>query len=94
MANLSNTKSARSEHDHSPGQPTKLTDEQRHQLASVLEQQQPADVGFEALSPGTLPLVAEWKKREYGVTMSVLGISAMLKRMNFSFTKGQYRCGG
>lgn len=34
--------------DHSPGQPTKLSEEQRRQLASMLEQHQPADVGFEA----------------------------------------------
>ncbi|WP_442951554.1 helix-turn-helix domain-containing protein [Paenibacillus sp. GYB004] len=61
----------------SPGQPPKLTEEQRHQLAAMLEQQQPADVGFEARYTWTLPLVAEWIKREFGVTMSVRGISAM-----------------
>ncbi|WP_438498240.1 IS630 family transposase [Paenibacillus sp. IHBB 3054] len=76
--------------DHSPGQPTKLTEEQRRQLAVMLEQHQPADVGFEARYTWTLPLVAEWIKREFGVTMSVRGISAMLKRMNFSFTKATY----
>ncbi|MEK3697974.1 MULTISPECIES: IS630 family transposase [unclassified Paenibacillus] len=76
--------------DHSPGQPTKLTEEQRKQLAAMLEQQQPADVGFEARYTWTLPLVAEWIKREFGITMSVRGISAMLKRMNFSFTKATY----
>lgn len=76
--------------DHSPGQPTKLTEQQRHQLAAMLEQQQPADVGFEARYTWTLPLVAEWIKREFDVTMSVRGISAMLKRMNFSFTKATY----
>ncbi len=56
----------------------------------MLEQQQPADVGFEARYTWTLPLVAEWIKREFGITMSVRGISAMLKRMNFSFTKATY----
>lgn len=76
--------------DHSPGQPKKLTEEQRRQLASMLEQQQPADVGFEARYTWTLPLVTEWIQREFGVTMSVRGISAMLKRMNFSFTKATY----
>lgn len=76
--------------DHSPGQPTKLTEEQRCRLASMLEQQQPADVGFEARYTWTLPLVADWINREFGVKMSVRGISAMLKRMNFSFTKATY----
>ncbi|MFK4342832.1 transposase [Paenibacillus sp. RC62] len=61
------------EMSHSPGQPPKLTEEQRHQLAAMLEQQQPADVGFEALYIWTLPLVAKWIKREFGVTMSVRG---------------------
>ncbi|WP_407944952.1 IS630 family transposase [Paenibacillus cymbidii] len=78
------------EMDHSPGQPTKLTDEQRSQLGAMLEQQTPADVGFEARYTWTLPLVAEWIKMTFGVTMSVRGISAMLKRMSFSFTKATY----
>jgi len=76
--------------DHSPGQPTKLTEEQRRQLASTLEQHQPVDVGFESRYTWTLPLVTEWIKREFDVSMSVRGISAMLKRMNFSFTKATY----
>ncbi|MNW37374.1 hypothetical protein D3C74_144150 [compost metagenome] len=76
--------------NHSPGQPPKLTEEQRHRLAAMLEQHVPADRGFEARYTWTLPLVAEWIQREFGVTMSVRGISAMLKRMRFSFTKATY----
>ncbi|WP_218095028.1 helix-turn-helix domain-containing protein [Paenibacillus solanacearum] len=34
--------------------------------------------------------MAAWIKRQFGVTMSVRGISAMLKRMNISFTKATY----
>lgn len=49
--------------DHSPGQPPKLTEEQRHQLGAMLEQKVPADVGFEARHTWTLPLVAEWIKK-------------------------------
>lgn len=78
------------EMDHSPGQPPKLTGEQRNQLATMLQRQQPVEVGFEARYTWTLPLVAEWIKQECGITMSVRGISAMLKRMNFSFTKATY----
>ncbi len=78
------------EMDHSPGKPPKLTEEERKQLAAMLEQKQPVDVGFEARYTWTLPLVAEWIKREFDVTMGVRGISAMLKRMNFSFTKATY----
>ncbi len=37
-----------------------------------------------------LPLVVEWIKMTFDVTMSVRGVSAMLKRMNFSFTKATY----
>jgi transposase len=76
--------------DHSPGQPPKLSEEQRKQLATMLEKQQPAEVGFEARYTWTLPLVAEWIEREFDIIMSVRGISAMLKRMNFSFTKATY----
>ncbi|WP_431089284.1 IS630 family transposase [Paenibacillus sp. 8b26] len=32
----------------------------------------------------------KWIKQKFGVTMSVRGISAMLRRMNFSFTKATY----
>jgi transposase len=78
------------EMDHSPGQPPILSEEQRQQLAAMLEQQQPVDVGFEARYTWTLPLIAEWIEREFGKTMSVRGISAMLRRMNFSFTKATY----
>ncbi|RED76031.1 IS630 family transposase [Cohnella phaseoli] len=78
------------EMDYSPGQPPKLNDQQRHQLAALLEQKQPVDVGFEAHYTWTLPLVSEWIKREFDVVMSVRGISAMLRRMNFSFTKATY----
>jgi transposase len=81
---------AKLEMGHSPGQPPKLTEEQRDQLAAMLEQKQPADVGFDARYTWTLPLVAEWIKREFGITMSVREISAMLKRMNFTFTKATY----
>lgn len=42
-----------------------------------------ADVGFSPRYNWTLPLVAEWIKREFGITMSVRGISAMLKRVSF-----------
>ena len=61
-----------------------------HQLDDMQEQQQPADVGFEAHNTWTLPLVAKWIKWEFGFTMNVSGISAMLKRMNFSFTEVTY----
>ncbi len=52
------------EMEHSPGQPTKLTEEERHRLAAMLEQHAPADVGFEARYTSTLPLVAEWRHHE------------------------------
>lgn len=74
--------------DYSPGQP--LTEEQRQQLSAVLEQEQPADFGFEARYTWTLPLLAEWIQHEFGQTISVRGISVMLKRMNLSFTKATY----
>lgn len=51
----------------SPGQPPKLTEEQRIQLAAMLEQKQPADVGFEArytISPGYVVMISESKYDE------------------------------
>lgn len=51
------------EMDHSPGQPPILSEEQRQQLATMLEQQQPADVGFEARYTWTLPLIANGMSR-------------------------------
>ncbi|MCR8636976.1 IS630 family transposase [Paenibacillus radicis (ex Xue et al. 2023)] len=75
---------------HSPGKPCFLNEEQHEQLAYLLIHKQPADVGFEARYTWTLPLIAAWIKQEFGVEYSVRGVSKMLKRLGFSFTKATY----
>lgn len=75
---------------HSPGKPSRLNDEQHDQLAKLLIDKQPVDVGYEARYTWTLPLVASWIQSEFGISYSVRGVSKILKRLGFSFTKATY----
>jgi transposase len=75
---------------HSPGKPPRLSDEQQKQLTEMIIHKQPADVGFEARYTWTPPLIATWIKREFGIHYSDRGVSKMLKRLGFSFTKATY----
>jgi len=76
--------------DHSPGKPRTLTPDQEQRLAEMLKSQQPSDVGFEAKSTWTLKLVAAYVKREFGQPFSEKGISRVLQRLGFSYTKATY----
>jgi len=75
---------------HSPAKPTRLNEEQHKQLIDLLIHKHPTEVGFEARYTWTLPLIASWIQREFDVEYSVRGISKMLKRLGFSFTKATY----
>ncbi|WP_240418716.1 IS630 family transposase [Paenibacillus periandrae] len=75
---------------HSPGKPPRLNEEQLDQLAELLISKQPVDVGFEARYTWTLPLIASWIEREFDIIYSVRGVSKVLKRSGFSFTKATY----
>lgn len=76
--------------DHSPGKPRFLTPEQEQQLAEVLNNQSPDASGFEAKSTWTLKLVASYVEREFGSTFTEKGISKVLHRLGFSYTKATY----
>lgn len=76
--------------DHSPGKPRTLTPEQEQHVAEMLKNQLPSDVGFEAKSTWTLKLIAAYVEREFGQTFSEKGISRVLQRLGFSYTKATY----
>ncbi|WP_159886005.1 IS630 family transposase [Paenibacillus puerhi] len=76
--------------DHAPGGPKKLTDEQERKLADTIKNKRPADVGFEARFTWTLKTIAMWIKREFGETFTERGVSKMLERLGFSYTKATY----
>nr|WP_163860055.1 IS630 family transposase [Paenibacillus elgii] len=76
--------------DHSPGKPVKLTDEQLDELANTVEKKQPADVGFEAHYTWTLQLIADWIEREFKQQYTQKGVSKLLQRLGFSYTKATY----
>lgn len=75
---------------HSPGKPPKLTEQQTHQLTEVLTHKRPADVGFEAKYTWTLKLAIRYIEREFGQTFSERGLSLLLHRLGFSYTKATY----
>jgi transposase len=70
--------------DHSPGKPSKLTEQQTDQLTKVLTGKRPADVGFEAKYTWTLKLATHYIEREFGQTFSERGLSLLLHRLGFS----------
>jgi transposase len=76
--------------DHSPGKPSKLTEQQTDQLTKVLTGKRPADVGFEAKYTWTLKLATHYIEREFGQTFSERGLSLLLHRLGFSYTKATY----
>lgn len=76
--------------NRSPGKPPRLNEAEQKQLTELLIHKQPTDVGFEARYTWTLPLIASWIEREFDAVYSVRGVSKMLKRLGFSFTKVTY----
>lgn len=74
----------------SPGKPHKLTKEKQDQLASTIINKVPADVGFEAKYTWTLSLIASWIEREFNQSYTPKGVSKMLHRLGFSYTKATY----
>lgn len=75
---------------HSPGKPPKLTKQQTRQLTEVLTHKRPVDVGFEAKYTWTLKLAIRYIEREFQQTFSVRGLSLLLHRLGFSYTKATY----
>ncbi|WP_309241995.1 IS630 family transposase [Paenibacillus sp. S150] len=73
-----------------PGGIRKLSDEQEEQLKETIAQQRPVDVGFEAKCTWTLRLIRAWILREFGEKYTLKGISKMLNRLGFSYTKATY----
>lgn len=76
--------------EHSPGKPPKLTKTQTDQLTKVLTNKRPADVGFDAKYTWTLKLVIGYIEREFDQTFSERGLSLLLHRLGFSYTKATY----
>lgn len=76
--------------DHAPGGPKKLSEEQEQTLADTIAHKRPVDVGFEARHTWTLKLIASWIEGEFGQTYSERGVSKLLERLGFSYTKATY----
>ncbi|MBO9604760.1 MAG: IS630 family transposase [Paenibacillaceae bacterium] len=75
---------------HSPGGPRKLTDEQEQEIADTIVNKKPVDVGFEARHTWTLAILASWIERQFGQSFTEKGVSKLLNRLGFSYTKATY----
>lgn len=75
---------------YSPGKPPKLSAEQYALLAETIATKVPADVGFPATYNWTLSLMAQWVKKEWGVSYSIRGMSKVMERLGFSHTRPTY----
>lgn len=73
-----------------PGGIRKLSDEQEERLKETIAKQRPVDVGFEAKYTWTLRIIRAWILREFGENYTLKGISKMLNRLGFSYTKATY----
>ncbi|WP_246096674.1 IS630 family transposase [Paenibacillus sinopodophylli] len=73
-----------------PGGPKKLTEQQEEQLKNVIADERPVDVGFEAKFTWTLKLIRAYILREFGQSYTLKGVSKILMRLGFSYTKATY----
>lgn len=74
----------------STGAPERLTKEQQFQLKETIIHSLPYEGGFTAKHNGTLHLIAEWVKREFGHTYTLRGISKLVHRLELGYTKPTY----
>ncbi|PYE56908.1 putative transposase, partial [Aneurinibacillus soli] len=75
---------------HSPGAPKRLTEEQEQQVAEVVATKRPIDVDVPVEYNWTAGLIGKWIEREYGVSYTLKGVTILLKRLGFSYTKASY----
>jgi transposase len=75
---------------HAPGGPRKLTDEQEQEIAETIVSKKPVDVGFEARHTWTLAILAAWIERRFGQSFTEKGVSKLLTRLGFSYSKATY----
>jgi transposase len=73
-----------------PGGIRKLSDEQETRLKEMMVSQRPVDVGFEAKYTWTLKIIRAWILREFGEKYTLKGVSKLLHRLGFSYTKATY----
>lgn len=74
----------------SSGKPSYLSEEQRKALGMMITEKIPSDVGFAPYTNWTLALLVAWVEREWSVTYSLRGMSKLLERMDFSYTRPTY----
>ncbi len=75
---------------HSPGKPHRLSDEQEQILAETIATKRPVDVGIEAKYTWTLKLAMLFVEREFRKMFTERGMSKLLHRLGFSYTKATY----
>jgi transposase len=76
--------------NHSPGAPTRLTQQQQEQFKQTIVEKLPHEVGFTAKFSWTLHLMGEYIKREFDVTYSLQGVANIAHRLNLSYTMPTY----
>jgi transposase len=72
------------------GQPKFLTDEQENKLIKVIIDMVPAEVGFAATYNWTAKIIKEYIQKTFNVEYSISGVTALLHRLGFSYTRPNY----
>ncbi len=73
-----------------PGRPKKLNELQEQQLKNTIAEKRPVDVGFKAKFTWTLKFIRAYTQREFDPTYTLKGVSKVLTRLGFSYTKATY----
>ena len=96
-ASIHNYASAYREHgieglamNYSPGRTSRLTPKQIDNLKDIIENKTPEEMGFKSEMNWISPLIQKLIEKEYGVKYTNRGVRALLKRIDFSFTRPNY----
>lgn len=72
------------------GAPRKLTESQEQELIQLIAYKTPSDIGYKDQYNWTLSIVAEFIQREWGKTYTLRGVSLLLNKLGFSYTRPTY----
>ena len=73
-----------------PGAPPKVNAKQMNQLSRILRKRNPLQLGFE-FALWTLPMIRGLIKSEFGVKLSEVSVSRLMKRLGFTPQRPLYR---
>jgi transposase len=69
------------------GRPPKLTKEQLEELADIIKNKLPKDVGFDPSVNWTFKIACKWVRKTYRIKITVSGMERIFSRIGLSWTR-------